>query len=239
MNIHNTAEEVVIARVEEIFDAIIAEGNPDGFCTCDQCRLDTVCYVLNRTAPRYIISNRGVARTETETLARQQKEADIVTLAYEGIKQVSHNQRPNFSHKSASPDRAAEEIKPAFNIPAIVGRLFNGLNFSPMSDIKVELRRNGEMVVMKDDNWQNPYSLVANTEGAFTFWPVPVPAQSANIQKIFEFLVKAEAPGFETFNHFFQVPVTSEFLSSGAFSMGRVIKLPDLYMFPPGGDEDF
>ncbi|MDR1106162.1 MAG: late competence development ComFB family protein [Treponema sp.] len=238
MNIHNTAEEIIIAKVAEIFEAIAAGENPEGLCTCDQCSLDTVCYVLNRTPPRYIVSNRGAARTETEPLLRQQEEADIVTLAYEGIRQINHNLRPNFSHKGKEAAAAQEEPKPMFNIPTIVGRLFNGLDFSPMSGIKVELRHNGELVVMKDYNWQNPCSLVPNTEGAFSFWPIPIPAQSGNLHKNFEFTITAEAPGFEPLNHFFQVPVISDSQFSNTFSMSRIVKLPDLYMFPPGG-EDF
>ncbi|MDR1288465.1 MAG: late competence development ComFB family protein [Treponema sp.] len=238
MNIHNTAEEIIIAKVAEIFEAIAAGENPERLCTCDQCRLDTVCYVLNRTPPRYIVSNRGAARTKMEPLLRQQEEADTVTLAYEGIRQINHNLRPNFSHKGKEEAAVQEESKPMFNIPTIVGRLFNGLDFSPMSGIKVELRHNGELVVMKDYNWQNPCSLVLNTEGAFSFWPIPIPARSGNLHKNFEFTITAEAPGFEPLNHFFQVPVISDFQFSNTFSMSRIVKLPDLYMFPPGG-EDF
>ncbi|MDR1420140.1 MAG: late competence development ComFB family protein [Treponema sp.] len=238
MNIHNTAEEKIIAKVTEIFEAIAAGGNAEGICTCDQCRLDTVCYVLNRTPPRYIVSNRGAARTETDPLVRQQEGADIVTLAHEGIKQISHNQRPHFSHRGAAGKAVQEEAQPVFNIPTIVGRMFNGLDFSPMSGIQVELRRGGELVVMKDYNWQNPCVLVPNTEGAFSFWPVPIPAQSGNLHENFEFTIKAEAPGFEDLNHFFQIPVISDSQFSNTFSMSRIVKLPDLYMFPPGG-EDF
>ncbi|MDR0602332.1 MAG: late competence development ComFB family protein [Treponema sp.] len=238
MDIHNTAEETVIARVTEIFDAIARGENSEGICTCNQCRLDTVCYVLNRTPSRYIVSNRGVARTETEPLVRQQEEADITTLAYEGIHQISHNQRPNFDHRNVEVKFAEEEAKPVFSIPTIVGRLFNGLDFAPMSGIKVELYSNGELVTMKDYNWQNPCTLVPNTEGAFSFWPVPVPASSGNLHKNFEFSIRAEAPGFETLNHFFNVPVISGFQSTHTFSMSRIVKLPDLYMFPPGGEDE-
>jgi competence protein ComFB len=238
MNVHNIAEEMVVTKVTEIFDAIASGENPEDFCTCDHCRLDTACYVLNRIPPRYIVSDRGVARTETDPFARQQKEADIVALVYEGIKQINHNQRSSFSHKNPAPDKNARNTEPVFNIPTILGRLFNGLDFSPMSGITVELRRNGELVDMKDINWQNPYNLVPNTEGAFAFWPVPIPAQAVNLHKIFEFSIKVEAPGFETLNHFFQIPVISDVLSVNSISMSHMVKLPDLYIFPPGGEEE-
>ncbi|MDR2184100.1 MAG: competence protein ComFB, partial [Treponema sp.] len=127
---------------------------------------------------------------------------------------------------------------PVFNIPTIVGRLFNGVNFAPMSDVKVELHRDGDLEIMKDQNWQNPYNLVRNIGGTFTFWPEPVPAKSAGIRKIFEYSVKIESPGFEELSHVFRVPVISEIRTAGSFSPDRTFKLPDLYMFPPGEGED-
>jgi competence protein ComFB len=236
MDIHNTTEDLVFAKVEAIFDSIAREGNPENFCLCYQCRMDTACYVLNRTDPRYVVSNRGVARVEQENMERQQKDADIAALVYEGLKRINHNQRPNVLHQSDTGPAAGNT--PVFNIPTIVGRLFSGTNFAPMSNVKVELHRSGELVSMKDNNWQNPYTLVANTEGTFTFWPTPIPAEAADLRKIFEYSIKIEAPDLEPLHHFFKIPVISEIQSAAVYSMGRTFKLPDLYMFPPGGDEE-
>jgi competence protein ComFB len=237
MELHNTAEDTVLAKVAEIFDSIEKGGNAENLCTCNQCRMDTACYALNRTEPHYIVSNRGVARVEQETIQRQQREADVVALIYEGVKRVNHNMRPNVSHDGKSAGSTADAKLPVYNIPTIVGRLFHGNNFSPLADCVVELYRNGELVAMKDENWQNPYKLVPNTEGTFSFWPNPVPAEAINVHKIFEFTLKIESPGLETLNHFFKVPVVSEIQTATSFSLGRTFKLPDLYMFPPGDAE--
>jgi competence protein ComFB len=236
MEVHNIVEDLVLAQVDAICDVIEKEPNND-ICTCPQCRMDTACYVLNRFPPRYMVSNRGVARVERDSIEWQQKEADIVTLVYEGIKQVNHNQRPFFSHGPQKDGKVQDVNMPVYNIPTIIGRLFNGLNFSPLANLKVELRRNGDLVTMKDANWQNPYRLVANTEGTFTFWPTPIPAEEANIHKSFEYTIRVEAPEFEPLNHHFNVPVISEYQSTRSFSLGRTFTLHDLYMFPPG-DED-
>lgn len=237
MEIHNATEDIVFAKVTEIFDAIEKEGNTRHFCTCDQCRMDTACYVLNRAEPRYISSNRGVARLEQENIKRQQLEADIVTLIYEGVKQVTHNQRPNHSPK-AEESAASTGREPVYNIPAIVGRLFNGVNFAPISDVHVELRMNGELSVMKDGGWQNPYVIVDKVEGTFTFWPRPVPTEKVDTRKVFEFSLRIETPDYEPLKHFFQIPVTSEGETVDSYSMDRIFKLKDLYMFPPGEDGD-
>ena len=237
MDVHNTNEDIVFVTVKKIFESFEKEGNPDNFCLCNQCRLDTACYVLNRIEPFYIVSSRGVERTELEAFHKQQKEADIIALIHEGLKRINHNQRPNFSHHDTANDGKNRQFTPVFNIPTIVGRLFNGTNFSPLSNVRVELYRNGNLVPMKDTSWQNPYPLVPNTEGTFTFWPAAVPADVTDSHKIFEYSIKIEAPEFETLSHFFKIPVISEIQSTSSYSMGRSFKLPDLYMFPPGGEE--
>jgi competence protein ComFB len=104
--------------------------------------------------------------------------------------------------------------------------------------VKVELRREGKLVAMKNQNWQNPCTLVVNTQGTFTFWPESIPAAAVDVHEKFEYSIKIEAEGFETLSHFFTVPVISETGGAESFSVDRTFKLPDLYLFPPGGDED-
>jgi competence protein ComFB len=237
MELHNTVEDMVISRVSEILDGIEKSGNPEQLCTCNQCRMDTVCFVLNRTKPHYIVSNRGVARVDHESAQRKQEEVDIVSLAYEGIRRVNHNLRPNANHRSKGGEKDTG-MRPIYNIPTIVGRVFDGRNFAPVSDVTVELYHNGELVAMKDSNWQNPYNMVSNTEGTFTFWPNPVPSEQPNEHKVFEFNIKVESPEYETLNHFFKIPVISDTRTGLAYSTARTVKLPDLYLFPPGCEEE-
>jgi competence protein ComFB len=238
MELHNTVEDTVIFRVTEILDSIEKSGNPEQLCTCNQCRMDTVCFVLNRTKPHYIVSNRGVARADQQNAQKRQEEVDIVSLAYEGIRRVNHNLRPNADHRSKGSEKGLAEQQPVYNIPTIIGRIFDGRNFAPISDARVELYHNGELVIMKDSNWQNPYSMVSNTEGTFTFWPNPVPAEQSNEHRVFEFNVRVESSEYETLNHFFKIPVISDTQAALAYSTARTVKLPDLYLFPPGSDED-
>jgi competence protein ComFB len=233
-DVHNTVEEAVFAEINEICSAIEKEGRGD-ICTCPQCRKDAACYVLNRIAPRYVISNRGVVRVEQGSFERQQTVADITALAYEGIRRVAHNQRKTADH-NLKPGGEVMANTPVYNIPTIVGRLFNGINFEPMAAVNVELRMNGDLVPMKDNNWQNPYNLVANTKGTFTFWPRPIAVEAKGLRGSFEYSIHIEAPGLETLNHFFKIPMISDAAPIRSYSMVRTFKLPDLYMFPPGED---
>ena len=234
MDFHNIVEEAVIAKVDEIFKSINEDGNAGKFCTCNHCRTDVICYVLNRVPSQYIISNRGASRVKYEGLDRQQRIADITTLVHEGLERVSHNQRPNFSHSAGDDAEMGEANSPVFNIPAIMGRLLNGNNFAPISDVDIELLLNGELVAVRDKNWQNPFRLVSNTDGNFSFWPAPVAASSANERQTFGYTLRVSSPEFETLIHFFTVPVTSEIQAAHSFTLERTFRLRDLYMFPPG-----
>ena len=237
MEIHNISEDIVFNSVQAIFEVIKNESNPDGLCLCDQCKLDTACYTLNRVEPRYIVSNRGMSRIEQDWAGRQQTEADIATLVYRGLRLVNHNQRPTASHSdSASGD--TESGKPAYHIPTIVGRLFDGVTFAPLTDVKVELRCKGELVLMRNTNWQNPFILIENTPGAYSFWPASIPADTADKHHLFEFSLKIESSQYEPLTHFFKIPATSSIQAPHAYSVDRTFKLPDLYLFPPGEAED-
>jgi competence protein ComFB len=195
--------------------------------------MDTACYVLNRIEPRYIVSNRGVVRIEQNTIENQQKEADIVAMIREGISRINHNKRPSSKHevKKGNPPLRSGRV---FNIPTIIGRVFDGTNFAPMANIDIELFRNEEMVNMVDNNWQNPYHLVEYTEGTFSFWPSPIPAEEVNVYKLFEFFIRINTLGFDEFKYFFKIPVKSEQKNISTFSRDRTFKLPDVYLFPPG-----
>ena len=233
MDIHNTTEDLVFAEINAICDSLDADKNQGAICTCSQCRQDAACYVLNRAAPYYVVSHRGLARVNKD--ANHQNRADLTALAYEAIKRVSHNQRPNFEHKNGS--KAAPSTIPCFNIPPIMGQVFNGLNFSPVTGITVELLSNGKLAEMKDNNWQNPYNLIPNTGGTFTFWPKPVPSENVDICRIFEFTIKIANPDFAELNHVVSINVVSDRAAPG-ISLSKTHRLPDLYLFPPGEEKD-
>jgi competence protein ComFB len=235
--IHNLTEDLVVKEIDKICDEIEKDDRKRHICTCSQCRLDAACYVLNRTKPLYVVSNRGVARIGREPLEQQQKDVDIAVLIYRALEDVAHNRRPYFDHHNTIHSSKPVAFGAVFNIPAIVGRVFNGVNFEPLSGIDVELWRDGKLSVMRDLNWQNPCRLVHDTEGTFTFWPEPVPAETVGQESFFEFAVRIKTEGYETLNSFFDIPVVSEAETDIPFSMDRTFKLKDLYLFPEGTEE--
>ena len=62
-------EDYVRAHVDDMYERLKAENVSWLTCDCENCRMDTECYVLNRIPPKYTISGRGVnhAQSELET----------------------------------------------------------------------------------------------------------------------------------------------------------------------------
>src|SRR5574344_1429819 len=93
VQVHNIMAEHVMARVDELYNQV-KEMNPSWLtCDCENCRIDTVNFVLNRRPPKYIVSGRGVTHN-TALLNDTQLKADIDALAIEGMRLVSAAKRP-------------------------------------------------------------------------------------------------------------------------------------------------
>ena len=238
MDIRNTNEDIVFNAVQSIFNEVKKSGNPEKLCLCYQCRTDTICFALNRIEPNYIVSNRGFSRIEQTSIKRQQIEVDIATLIYKGLRLVNHNLRPTATHDGSSvmvPQESQHD--PIYDIPTISGRIFNGVSFEPIVGIDVSLYCEGALIEMRNNNWQNPFTMVQSTPGIYTFWPAPITAETLDTTNKFNFMLKVDAPDFEPFQHFFTITATSKFNDPQSYSMNRSFKLPDLYLFPPGEAE--
>lgn len=236
MDIRNLMEEAVLTTVDELFETVAAE-NKLGFCTCGQCRLDVACYVLNRIKPEYIVSSRGLAYSERDFMETMQKRADIITLAREGWSKVAHRPRATADHGAAFLVTNLPE-GPAFNIPTIMGRVFNGLNFEPIADGEARLYLDGGPAPMVDLNWQNPFTLAKATAGTYIFWACPVKASEVGEKRKFSLEVRAIVPGLEEASHFFELEIVAEKEAKGDFSHHGVHKLPDLLLFVHSDDDD-
>jgi competence protein ComFB len=236
MDVRNIMEDAVKVLVEELFEREDREKRL-GFCTCDQCKLDVECYVLNRVKPEYIVSSRGLAYSEKEGLDKVQRQADLISLVKEGWGKVSHSPRSTSDHQGGKP-LDAELEGPYFNFPTIMGRVFDGRTFAPLGEGAVRLLQDGGEAEMMDPNWQNPFVLAGATGGSFIFWPRPRPAAPGEGEKKFVFEVKVEVPGLEGISHFVEMDVAPQRSVRLDFSLQRVHKVPDLYLFPEGQPED-
>lgn len=236
MEIRNLMEDAVKTVVDELFE-IESRDHRLGFCTCQQCRLDVSCYVLNRVKPEYIVSSRGLAYSEKEGLDKVQRRADVISLVKEGWSKVTHTPRLTVDHASQEPATPLPH-GPFFNFPTIMGRVFDGRTFAPIAEGRVRLLAKGAEVEMVDRNWQNPFILAGGTAGTYIFWPNPVHGKKAKEERAWAFEVRIEAPGFDPISHFIELSLQAETELHQDFSLQRVHKLPDLYLFPEGQGED-
>lgn len=236
VEIRNIMEDSVKVLVEELFDREDREKRL-GYCTCDQCKLDVACYVLNRVKPEYIVSSRGLAYSEKEGLDKVQRQADLVSLVKEGWAKVSHSPRPSSDHLASKPQDAERE-GPVFNFPTIMGRVFDGRTFAPLGEGMVRLLAEGADADMVDPNWQNPFVLAGATGGTFIFWPRHLAAATEQGESKFSFEIKVEVPGLEVLSHFIEMEISPERAPRLDFSLQRVFKVPDLYLFPEGQGEE-
>lgn len=227
MEIHNLMEDEVFRRVNEICDEEEKRGS-NAYCTSRACRLDAVCYVLNRLPPRYVTSGRGLAHVEQDISSDTQLAVDITKLAHEALKRIAAVRRSYYDEDAGEP-----QIKgPCYNFPAITGRILNGVSFEPVDGAEVLLLRDGDPVDMYDSRWQNPYTLAAHTYGTYSFWPRPIAASDSGERASFEFQIAATAEGFEKLDHFFTVELVADETAAAAMRIGGDHHLPDLYLFP-------
>ncbi len=234
MEIRNLMEDAVLATVGELFE-LEEKDTRLGLCTCGQCRLDVACYVLNRIKPEYILSGRGLAYSERDMLEKVQRRADIISIAREGWSKVAHNPRVTADHGGVySRDLP---MGPSFNIPTVMGRVFNGLNYEPLSQGKISLTINGILAPMVDRNWQNPFILAQATAGTFIFWPRPEAATAAGSIKSFSCELSIDVDGFDPLSHYFEFDVVADRSAKDEFSLLHSTKIPDLTLFPRGTEE--
>jgi competence protein ComFB len=230
MRIHNLLEEVVTERINEILKEYRDRKSAEELAIAEEYKLDVACYVLNRIDPVYVVSGRGLAYLDLDYIEKLQRDADLVTLIHQGIERVTTVQRPHYEKRKKEPAAARKGF--FFNYPIIRGRIFNSLNFAPVSGIDVELLLDRQPVTMIEDTWANPCRIVTNTPGNFYFWPKPSPAGHSGAVDRREFEILVKAAGFEEMRHFFIVDLTAEEGVIDYFRVNKIFTLKDLYLVP-------
>lgn len=229
MNVHNLMEDVVSRVVNDMYDQLKADGAAWLTCDCENCRIDTISYVLNKVPAKYIVSGRGLTHS-SEILNDSQTKADVEALAFKGIQIVSGSKRPfHLEDNPAAADGMSES--PGFNFPAFTGIVMDGGSFEPVPDVKLLLKHNGKVVEMMDKSWSNPTTTAKSTNGIYSFWPKPFPAEKAGIAQKFNFSLEATAEGYAPVHYHFEIPMISEDSSRAALNSTVSFKLKDIVIF--------
>ena len=232
MNVHKLMEDVVIKAVNTLYDRVKGEKVAWLTCDCENCRLDTVSYVLNRVAPKYVVSGRGVTHN-VEYLASSQLLADVDSLALEGMRTVSSTKRPFHTENRADCEIQADgsATKPAFNFFTFTGVVLDGNTFEPITNAKITLKLDGKLAEMVDKTWSNPYTLVPSTKGVYSFWVKSIPASESGERAYFNFSNEIEAAGYSECIYHFEVPIMSEDKVRQTLDSTYTLKIKDLVIF--------
>ncbi|MCL2792434.1 MAG: late competence development ComFB family protein [Spirochaetaceae bacterium] len=228
MKLHNLLEEIVEASVNEYFNSLAEDNKAD--CVCEQCRLDTMCYVLNNMLPKYTASTRGIIHHKLEYTKKIQLEADILYLVKKGFSIVSQRKRVSVNFQN-SKDMDIKNC-PYHNFPNIIGKVINGTTFEPIPDAEIALFMDDIPVQMTSNLMENPVKLNHHVRGMFTFWPYPVEAEKIGDEKTFKFKITVNHPDFNEFIKLVEITTTAEenFLTS--IQLPNIKTLEDIFIFP-------
>ena len=232
MNVHNLMEDLVIQNVNKMYEQVKEANAAWLSCDCENCRLDTVSYVLNRIPPKYIVSGRGVTHA-SETLSNKQLLADVDALILEGMRTVSSTKRP--FHNNARQDcTVVADNTPSFNFPTFTGTILDGSTFEPITDAEIVMKMDGNPVEMIDKTWSNPYKTCRSTKGTFSFWAKAIKANSEGEQQKFAFTFEISAPGYTGTTYNIVLPLISEGSSRKEIDSTYFLKLKDFILFKEG-----
>ena len=226
MKIHNITEDEVVKSVNNLYEQVKKMKLPWLKCDCPQCRLDTICYVLNRITPKYIVSGRGVNHVLSSK--NVQSTVDMETIVVEGMKIVNSVSRPYHNGTVKNNDTKIEgEV---YNFPTFIGAVYDGITFEPLECATVTLMADGKKCDMIDFTWQNPCMTRLNTNGSYTFLVASEKAEDDS--KSYNFTIEVSAEGYETVTHNFTVTVNKENYIQDSVNSTYSLHIPDLFLFP-------
>lgn len=233
MKAHNIMEEIIATAVDEYFNNN-SNLKSDQYCSCQQCKTDINCYVLNRIKPKYAVSARVIVHHDFGYQGDLQTMADIIRLIKEAFSIVNSQRRGDLSH--AKTTETTIENGFFYNFPNITGKILDGETFVPISDVQVKLlvnnsEKNDILVKMMPYN-ENPVNVKKQTNGIFAFLPYPVETDKKDVEKNFIFKIIINHPNYMEYIKLFDINIPSkeEFQNSIHFTNTKTLE--EIFLFP-------
>ena len=235
MNVHNLMEEVVVYRVNKLYEQVKEVNATWLTCDCENCRLDAYAYVLNRIQPRYVVSGRGLTYNSTEIHSDRQLMVDLDRLSIEGIRMVNSAKRPYHNKAKLNASGDWETMIPTYTFPTFIGSVFDGTTFEPLKDAKVTLKTaDGQLATMMDVSWSNPYVTYEKNNGRYSFWVAPEASLKSEVKKDFNFTVEIECEGYDPAFYAFSIPLVSKVEDPHKLDSTMTYRIQDLRLFKHG-----
>jgi len=234
MNIHNSMEDAVTQEVNQLYDQVKNGHITWLSCDCENCRLDTICYVLNRTQPKYYVSERGILHNALD-MDDSQLKTDITALALEGMRLINGSHRAYHTGKPLVQDIPVSG-KLFYNFPLIMGAVYNGENFEPLVDVTISLKINDEDAIMADSTWSNPAKTYKSTKGTYTFWPAAIECNQNEGTKVFKLAFTISAKNFSPTTYAIELPLVPENIKKSTLESAYSLKVKDIFLFDTNSD---
>lgn len=204
----------------------------EGICKCEQCRMDMICYCLNKTRPRYVVSSRGFVHTRNEKRENMQMNIDLLALGQEAIDVISKTPRHTQKIKVEDKEVKKKNGKSYFFFPVFVGRVVDE-NFQSLTDVQVTLTfaDSGETAQMIGDYWKNPTTLVPAMDGTFSFHVCPIVAKEYEAKQKFKFCLEFKKDGYETACKYFELALISSISSREVDIAANFFQVEDVILF--------
>lgn len=235
MNIHNSMEDAVTKTVNELYEQLKTNRITWLNCDCENCRLDTICYVLNRTQPKYSVSERGILHNALDMNDSQLK-ADITSIALDGIRLINTSKRSYHSAAKAAAPETMEAGKKVYNFPVIIGSVFDGETFEPLENVSIKLSIDGEPAVMSDSTWSNPAKTYKSTRGSYSFWPKAVECAGDAHSKVFKLTFEISADNYNSTTYAVEMPLIPENVRKTTLDGTYSLKIKDIFLFDKNTD---
>ena len=241
MEIHNTMEDIVLKYLDEILSL------KKDVCKCEHCKMDMICYALNRVKPMYMISSRGFIHVENKEREHRQEKIDVYAIIANAITVVSETRRHEVNHNykdidvesSQSTINHQSKSEYFYNFPQIIGRILDSSRLIPLSDVKIALfyETGRDIVPMYNARWLNPIDIVSQMGGTYTFWPGPIAAKKSGIQKDFYMNIEIKKNGFDPIHKFFFTRIISSNKLRRFIKKENVFYIDDIFLTPEGAEE--
>jgi competence protein ComFB len=235
-------EDVVLKYLNEILN------QKSDTCKCEQCKTDMASYALNRIKPMYVVSSRGIIHTENIKREQKQEEIDVYSTVAEAVEVISNTRR----HEHDDDDYDDLQVESGdmtpnyysrsgcfYNFPQIVGRIFDSSSINQIKDATITLfDGSGNTLSMFNKYWHNPFDVVSQTNGTYTFWPAPIPADRAGIQKDFQMYLAIDADGYITICKFFFIRLVSDNDLKKFIKKENIFYINDIFLNPEGAEKN-
>lgn len=158
-------------------------------------KIELASYVLNRVQPMYITSNKGFTHIMLKYQNDPQFLADLMVKLNEGMNIIRKTKL------SGPPAVKLNKGEAYYVFPRIYGRVVSSRTMHYVDDAKVTLYVGADVAKTQYSDWANPLTLTPESEGVFSFSPMPLPAAKPDETKVFELkiLIHKEGHHYEKF----------------------------------------